>query len=196
MTRNGKIARLPLDIREELNQRLQNGQQGKLLVEWLNSLPKVQAVMTAEFDAQPVAENNLSAWKTGGYVAWEQDQTLRQGLDFFMAKAGGLRAAVKNGLTDRMALFLAAKMALEFNRLDSVPDGEEKSKAWRELLGSLVLLRRGEVHGEKLRLDRQKYDDRRRKHREEERLLRKACQEEEMKPEEKEARIDEILGTD
>jgi len=29
MTRNGKIARLPLAIREELNRRLQEGEQGK-----------------------------------------------------------------------------------------------------------------------------------------------------------------------
>jgi len=36
MTRNGKIARLPLGIRQQLNQRLLDGQQGKLLVLWLN----------------------------------------------------------------------------------------------------------------------------------------------------------------
>ena len=45
MTRNGKIARLPAALREELNQRLLDGEQGQPLVEWLNSLPKVQAVL-------------------------------------------------------------------------------------------------------------------------------------------------------
>jgi hypothetical protein len=44
-SRNGKIARLPLAIRQQLNQRLQNGEWGKLLVEWLTSLPEVQAIM-------------------------------------------------------------------------------------------------------------------------------------------------------
>ena len=41
MTRNGKIARLPDDIREELNRRLERNVQGITLVEWLNSLPQV-----------------------------------------------------------------------------------------------------------------------------------------------------------
>ena len=43
MTRNGKIARLPLAIRQQLNQRLQNGELGQELVSWLNQLPEVQA---------------------------------------------------------------------------------------------------------------------------------------------------------
>jgi hypothetical protein len=44
MTRNGKIARLPAAIREEFNLRLFEGEQGKPLVVWLNSLPKVKEV--------------------------------------------------------------------------------------------------------------------------------------------------------
>ena len=49
MSRFGKIARLPLDIREQLNRRLQDGEIGKELVVWLNSVPEVQAVLKAEF---------------------------------------------------------------------------------------------------------------------------------------------------
>ena len=39
MARTGKIARLPDDIREQLNRRLNDGEKGKKLVMWLNSLP-------------------------------------------------------------------------------------------------------------------------------------------------------------
>ena len=39
MTRHGKIARLPLEVREELNRRLENGEPGDRLVEWLNGMP-------------------------------------------------------------------------------------------------------------------------------------------------------------
>jgi hypothetical protein len=60
MTRNGKIARLPLAIRQELNQRLQDGQKGRQSVAWLNGLPEVQAVMASEFRGKPIAECNLS----------------------------------------------------------------------------------------------------------------------------------------
>ena len=47
MTRLGKIARLSREIRDELNVRLQNGEVGRKLVEWLNGLPAAQAVLAA-----------------------------------------------------------------------------------------------------------------------------------------------------
>ena len=56
-----------------LNQRLQNGEQGKLLIEWLNSLSEVQSVLTAQFNGQPILAANLSAWRKGGYVDWEDE---------------------------------------------------------------------------------------------------------------------------
>ncbi len=43
MTRNGKIARLPLAVRQQLNQRLLNGELAQDLLSWLNQLPEVQA---------------------------------------------------------------------------------------------------------------------------------------------------------
>ena len=54
MTRNGKIARLPAALREELNQRLPDGEQGQPWVEWLNSLPQVQSVLRAKFQGIPI----------------------------------------------------------------------------------------------------------------------------------------------
>ncbi len=41
MTRNGKIARLPREIRELVNRRLRDGDQGKVIVEWLSDYPGV-----------------------------------------------------------------------------------------------------------------------------------------------------------
>ena len=59
-TRNGKIARLPHMVREELNRRIRDGEEGKKLVAWLNGLPKVKAVVAAEFGGKPISEQNLS----------------------------------------------------------------------------------------------------------------------------------------
>ena len=67
LTRNGKIARLPREVRQQLNRRLQDGEQGKKLVAWLNALPEVQAIVTAEWDGKLLREQNLSEWKKGGY---------------------------------------------------------------------------------------------------------------------------------
>jgi hypothetical protein len=127
MTRNGKIARLPHAIREELNRRLQDGHKGRQLVAWLNGLPEVQAVLAAEFKGQPVSESNLSSWKRGGFPSWEHDQKAREGLASFLEAAGGLQTAAKDGLTDRMALFAAVRMALQLKQLDFLQDGAEKS---------------------------------------------------------------------
>ncbi|MGD1085972.1 MAG: hypothetical protein ABSA47_14640, partial [Verrucomicrobiota bacterium] len=74
MTRNGKIARLPQPIREQINQRLQNGQEGKQIVEWLNALSETGPLLAAGFDGQPVSEMNLSNWKLGGYRDWLAQQ--------------------------------------------------------------------------------------------------------------------------
>ena len=74
MTRNGKIARLPLSVRSELNQRLSDGESGKDLVVWLNGLPAVRQVMETQFGGRPVTEQNLSEWKQGGYEDWLRHQ--------------------------------------------------------------------------------------------------------------------------
>ncbi len=42
MTGNGKIARLPRALRDELNRRMGDGQTGQELLLWLNRLPKVK----------------------------------------------------------------------------------------------------------------------------------------------------------
>ena len=68
MTRNGKIARLPLAVRQQLNLRLQNGALAQDLLSWLNQLPEVQSILAAHFAAKPIDESDLSHWKQGGYL--------------------------------------------------------------------------------------------------------------------------------
>jgi len=69
-TRKGTVARLPRAIREELNERLADGETGKSLAGWLNSLPEVRAVLAAEFGGKAIREQNISEWKQGGYEDW------------------------------------------------------------------------------------------------------------------------------
>ena len=70
MTHNGKIARLPRDIREELNQRLDDGEPGGCLLEWLNSL-------SADFGGGRINAQNLSNWRKGGFQHWLRQQERR-----------------------------------------------------------------------------------------------------------------------
>jgi len=70
-TGNGKIARLPKALRDELNRRLRDGVPGWSLVAWLNSLPEVRTVLAAQFGGSPIGEQNLSQWRKRGYRDWE-----------------------------------------------------------------------------------------------------------------------------
>jgi hypothetical protein len=74
MARTRKIARLPRTVREELNRRLQNGEQAKRLVEWLNEAPEVCARLKTDFAGRPISKQNLSEWKQGGYREWQAHQ--------------------------------------------------------------------------------------------------------------------------
>lgn len=44
-THVGKIGRLPKNIRDDLGRRIEDGEQGKELVKWLNGLPRVKEVL-------------------------------------------------------------------------------------------------------------------------------------------------------
>lgn len=68
MTRNGKIARFPKDIRGQLNHQLQDGEPGVRLVDWLNSLPDTHRVLATDFAGHESNEQNLSEWRQGGYA--------------------------------------------------------------------------------------------------------------------------------
>lgn len=69
-SRSGKIARLPHDLRDQLNRRLQNGEQSDTILPWLNNLPETKTLLAAEFDSHPINRQNLSEWRKGGYRDW------------------------------------------------------------------------------------------------------------------------------
>jgi hypothetical protein len=69
-SRRGKIARLPGEVRDELNQRLLDGESGGGLMDWLNDLPQVKAALQREFGGRPITEQNLSEWRQGGFRDW------------------------------------------------------------------------------------------------------------------------------
>ena len=68
--RRGKIARLPAAIREELNFRLDDGQEAEEILTWLNSLPEVREATTKYYAGVPVSPQNVSAWRNGGFQEW------------------------------------------------------------------------------------------------------------------------------
>src|SRR5882757_5908114 len=95
-TRNGKIARLPKPIREELNQRLENGHTGRSITDWLNELPEVRAAMDAFFAGSEIREQNVSEWKQGGYEDWLRHQEALELAERLYEKGEELKAKGKD----------------------------------------------------------------------------------------------------
>jgi hypothetical protein len=58
-----KIARLPHSLREQLNRRLHDGEPAAPILEWLNALPEVQAILADSFEGRPINPTNLTEWR-------------------------------------------------------------------------------------------------------------------------------------
>ena len=159
MTRKGKIARLPQPIREQINRRLQNGEEGKQIAEWLNGLPEVIAVLAAEFDGQPISDVNLSNWKLGGYRDWEAQQEALEAVCRFGGDAAELSQAAGGQLADQLAVCLTARIAVALQRPPADgADPAEQLRLLRELCADLVALRKGDHNAQRLRIEREKLD--------------------------------------
>jgi len=161
MTRKGKIARLPRDVRNELNRRLDNGEQGTHLLAWLNELPEVKRVLAEYFDGRPINDQNLSDWKAGGFQDWlALEEALGQARQTAEKTEGLLEVA--NGIgTDDLASVLnlrAATVLAEWNG-EVTEEFERKLKVLRRLAMVVMGLRRSQIQAGRWELKKEKYDD-------------------------------------
>ncbi len=60
-THTGKVARLPYEIREELNRRMRDGARGPALIKWLAK---------TDPSGKDISPQNISNWRKGGYRDW------------------------------------------------------------------------------------------------------------------------------
>jgi hypothetical protein len=134
-TRNGKIANLPNDIREQLNLRLLEGETQKELVAWLNALPDFQSVLRSQFNGAPISEVNLTLWRQGGYLQWlterecfDSARALADG-DCDLAETGLSAERLLNVLTVRFGQLL---MRWDFCNDESVSDANAFSEVARK----------------------------------------------------------------
>jgi hypothetical protein len=172
MSRNGKIARLPQGIREELNRRLRDGKAGPALLRWLNELEECQDVLDEEFDGRPITKQNLSEWRQGGYEDWVRKEEARQRVQVLMEKAGDLeRDAGGMAIADRLGTLLAAELAVAMEQLDSIQDPNERWARLKDITREVYRLRREDHHARRLRMAEEQYE-RREKEAEKEKLLK------------------------
>ncbi|HSY17121.1 MAG TPA: hypothetical protein VK815_02250 [Candidatus Acidoferrales bacterium] len=163
MTRTGKIARLPLGLREQLNQRLANGVPGVELVTWLNSLPKVKHVLAKDFEGREITESNLSDWKLGGFVEWQAHREALVSAQSFAGKGRALKAAAQGPLADHLAMAVEVQYAQLLAGWNGKADAgfQRKLRGLRQLCQDAAVLRRGDHYAGRLRVaqDRLAYEE-------------------------------------
>src|ERR1700677_245640 len=70
----GKIGRLPKNIREEFNRRMEDGQAASEILPWVNGLPAVKVILDKYFRGAPISDGNLSLWRRTGFKHWQEKQ--------------------------------------------------------------------------------------------------------------------------
>ena len=206
MARNGKIARLPREIRDKLNRRLHNGEPGGTLLAWLNGLPQVQQTLARHFGGVAISKQNLSEWRAGGFAELQvRQETLDQAREL-AADANEITAATDGRLTDHLATVLAVRYAALLQGWNGELT-EEFRRELRTLHGmcqDFVELRRGDHSGARLKMEQERLEREREKTEDEviahfQRWLKNPevrdliCQNY-VSPAEREARIREIFG--
>jgi hypothetical protein len=147
MARIGKIARLPGDIRSQLNSRLQNGAVGRQIIPWLNSLPEVKRVLAQQFAGRPISEQNLSKWRQGGYEEWLARRDVLPQVEELAANLQDIAAVTRGqSLTDHLAAAIGFRYAAILAAKG--PELDEKSlvqlRALRPVCQAVVQLRRSD----------------------------------------------------
>ncbi len=197
MTRVGKIARLPKDIRDVVNKRLLDGHPAAEIIAWLNEQPAVKTVLEEEFDGEAISPKNVSNWKNGGYHDWREEiealSSRSGGIASFINRVSAVKLIAKSELPEDISLFLAATLAVECEQLDYIADEEERMKALGALLDAYAQLRGADLNGSKYNLERQKLEDLKQAA---ERRLKEQAPKQPMNPNEKQVRIRQILGTE
>ncbi len=151
--RVGKIARLPREVREQLNRRLLDGEKGQTLLVWLNSHKKVQGILKAEFDGRGISKQNLSEWMHGGYREWVFQQEAIEVVRRMDIDAAELNKASKTPLIDLLSRRLAAQyMVMLANGMNG--KGAIDPRLLNELCGNVVALRRSDQRADRLKIDR------------------------------------------
>jgi hypothetical protein len=157
MTRTGKIARLQRSVREELNRRLRDGEQGKSLVGWLNGLPSVKEALKEQFNSRPISEQNLSEWKQGGYTEWLAHQDALERAQNLSADAAEL-SATGGALGEHLAIALTARYAALLAQWDGDSNGAiaQNVRTLRALCTDIVELRRGDHSAARLKVEQER----------------------------------------
>lgn len=142
-----KIGRLPFVVRNELNERIRDGEDGPAILSWLNARKETRRVLR-DLKAGDVSAQNLTDWRSSGYRDWLEDQEradrirrLAEISSSIAASAGGNAAGVGCNIA-------TAKI------MDILEESDPEKVA--DLAKALVQLRSSETAAQKVALAEEK----------------------------------------
>lgn len=167
-TGNGKIERLPWELREQVCRKLRDSVPAAKICVWLNSLPEVLAILDEYFGEQPINAQNVTNFRQGGYQRWLSRQGKLDRTRELAAYAVNIATASGGTLADGASQIIAGNVLEVLEGLEEVkeagagPVGPEARQAQitaaAEAIDSLALavsrLRKGDQNAEALRLAR------------------------------------------
>jgi hypothetical protein len=142
--RTGKIARLPAEVRDQVNEMINDGLEYPRIIEWL-----------AEQGFPGFVPMNLSRWKDGGYEEWLKHQERLEELEVKIRYAAEVAHGSEGARFQQAALSLTSIQFFELlNRFDSVVLSRalaERPDKFPALINSLAKLTREVVGLERFR---------------------------------------------
>ncbi|HWV99201.1 MAG TPA: hypothetical protein VNZ64_05850 [Candidatus Acidoferrum sp.] len=163
----GKLSRLPRQIRDQLNQRLDDAQEPNAILQWLNSLPEVQAVVNAHFDGKPIDGGNLSEYRKR---AFRKSQIHRAALEFasgFAAQDSPDQPPAVLPRIEHFVQWLSLRLAAVAESSDVAENTQAELRDIRSFLDDIVALRCGELISRRISLEEQRLALLRAKHQQE-----------------------------
>jgi hypothetical protein len=159
-THVGKIGRLSKDCREELGRRIEDGHSGRELVDWLNGLTEVQAMLREKFGGRDINETNLSAWRQSGHLNWLRRQEAREGLRELVEDSNRLDDAAGDWMMgERLGAVVAAEMnGLAMALLSQEPDLTKRWKYFCEIHREVSRLRQDDDRYQRMVLQKERWD--------------------------------------
>ena len=160
--RLGKIARLPAAIRQKLNERLEDNEPAPQLLEWLHALPEVRKVLKHLFEGRPISEQNLSAWKQGGFRDWQRHQQVRARAHEFLEEGRELAEEVAapgagGSLLDRVGDRMALTLLELFREAEAGEPGPERTRTLLAIAREVARLRRGDHERQQAEMTEQRW---------------------------------------
>jgi hypothetical protein len=144
--RNGRIARLPRDIRDEINRMLSDG------------TPYTAIINKVAANGHHLSSSNISRWFAGGYQDWLKEQAcldeMRARLDFASEFVNGHDAQAVDQASLRIAVLRLYNLLSDFDPAVLKPKMADHPGCYARILNALCKLTEGDLKLERYRHER------------------------------------------